>query len=132
MSDIIKVIEKLPELLSLKPASVSDISDAENQLGLRFSDEYKKYVGAFGAILADGVELTGIAKSKSRDVVSVTVQEKTLNPDVPDDLYVVENAGIDRIIIWQNETGVIFQSVSHTPPVKIAKTLADYLINTQG
>jgi hypothetical protein len=127
MSDIIQTIQALPELISLKPAPASEISDAERQLGLRFADEYKEYVGAFGAILADGVELTGIAKAESRNVVAVTERERTLNPDVPGDLYVVENTGIDGVIVWQNEKGLVFRTAPHMPPMEIAGSLAEYI-----
>jgi hypothetical protein len=66
MSNIIQTIQELPKLLPLKPASATEISEAEKQLGLRFADEYKEYLSAIGAILAYGIELTGIAKSKNR------------------------------------------------------------------
>jgi hypothetical protein len=127
MQNIIQTINALPELLSLKPASASEISEAEKRLGLRFADDYKEYLSAFGAILADGIDLTGIAKSEDRDVVSVTEQERALNEGVPGDFYVVENVGIDGIIIWQNEKGTIFQTVPNTPPVEIAASLVEYI-----
>jgi hypothetical protein len=132
VSNIVETIRALPKSLPLKPAPEADIAAAEERLGLRFADEYKEYLGVFGAILADGVELTGIAKSESRHVVAVTMQERKLNPDVPNDLYVVENVGIDGIIIWQNEKGRIFRTVPHTAPAEIAASLADYLVVNQN
>jgi hypothetical protein len=127
MSNIIQTIQKLPQLLPLKGASEAEIAVAEKKLALHFAQEYKSYLQTFGAILADGIELTGIAKSKSRDVVSVTLQERELNPEVSQAYYVVENVGIDGIVIWQNENGEIFQTLPQTPPQKIANSLVEYV-----
>ncbi len=86
MADIYNVIKGLPQLLELQPASEEMISDSERRLSLSFAAEYKDYLRGFGAILAQGVELTGIASSKHRHVVSVTKREWKLNPPCPSDL----------------------------------------------
>ena len=127
MSKIIEIINKLPELLPLKPATDIDIRDAEIQLRVSFDDEYKEYLLAFGAIMADGIELTGIAKSAHRNVVNQTKQEREMNPKIPNTMYVIENTGVDGIIIWQDITGGIYQSSPNAEPKKIAESLSEYL-----
>ena len=127
MSKIVDIINELPELLSLKPATEVDVGDAEIRLRVRFNEEYKEYLLTFGAIVADGIELTGIAKSEHRDVVAQTKQERELNPKVPNTMYVIENTGVDGIIIWQDTTGAIYQSSPNVEPRKIADSLSDYL-----
>ena len=127
MKNIIDVVNGLSDLIALKLATEKQISDAENQLGLKFANEYKEYLAKFGAIMADGIELSGIAKSEHRNVVSLTQQEWGLNQTVPHNMYVVENLGIDGIIIWQDEKGVIYQSTTDTEPAKIANSLAEYI-----
>lgn len=127
MSKIVDVINKLPELLPLKPATEIDVKDAEIQLRVSFNEEYKDYLMAFGSIMADGIELTGIAKSAHRNVVAQTKQERELNPKVPNTMYVIENTGVDGIIIWQDTAGTIYQSYPETKPKKIADSLSSYL-----
>ena len=127
MSRIIEVIEKLPELITLKPAEIDTIENIEIELALLLAEEYKEYLHMFGAVMADNVELTGVAKSKHRNVVTVTKREWEANPLIKHTLYVVENIGIDGIIIWQDKTGNIYQSCPHCSAVKIADCLADYL-----
>lgn len=127
MKNIIDVINGLSDLIALKPATEKQISDAENQLGLKFANDYKEYLAKFGAIMADGIELSGIAKSEHRNVVSLTQQEWGLNPQVSRKMYVVENVCIDGILIWQNEKGEIYQSTSNTEPKKIANSLVEYI-----
>lgn len=127
MTTIIDTIQLLPQLLPLKEASITEITDAELQLRLRFSDEYKKYLSTFGAIMADGIELTGIAKSEHRHVVSVTQQEWKLNANVPHTMYVIENTGIDGVIIWQDNHGIVYQTSPNSQPKKLASSLNEYV-----
>lgn len=127
--NIVEVIKMLPDLLPLKPATNTQITDAELQLRVSFAEEYKAYLKEFGAIMADGIELTGIAKSKHRNVVSITEQERALNPNVPHTMYVIENTCVDGIIIWQDTIGSIYQTQPNLKPKKIADSLAEYVEN---
>ncbi len=128
-TDIVNVVKSLPNLLSLTPATESQIEDAEKQLGLKFANEYKEYLAAFGSITATGIELSGIAKADYINVVSLTQESWELNPQVSHKMYVVENACVDGILIWQDSKGLIYQSKPNIKPTQIAKTLADYILN---
>jgi hypothetical protein len=128
MATIVNTIRELSNLLSLKSASRTEITDAELQLRMIFSDEYKVYLSTFGAIMADGIELTGISKAEHRNVVPVTKQEWELNNNVPHSMYVVENTGIDGVIIWQDASGVIYQTFPNAKPKQIASSLNEYII----
>lgn len=44
MSKIVELINSLPDMLPLKPATEVQITDAELQLRVRFADEYKEYL----------------------------------------------------------------------------------------
>ena len=123
MSKIIDVINGLENLLPLKPASVEAVENVEIELALPLAEYLLKY----GAILADDVELTGIAKSKNRDVVQVTQREWSANAKINHNLYVVENIGIDGIVIWQDGTGKIYESSPNKAAKQIANSLAEYL-----
>lgn len=129
MKKIVDLINSLPEMLPLKPATEVQITDAELQLRVRFADEYKEYLKAFGAIMADGIELTGIAKSEHRNVVSLTKKERELNSKVPNTMYVIENTCVDGIIIWQDTEGIVYQTSPDTEPAKIASSLYEYITN---
>lgn len=128
MVRIVELINSLPDMLPLNPATKIQITDAELQLRVRFSDEYKDYLTAFGAIMADGIELTGITKSEHRNVVSLTKKERELNPKVPNTMYVIENTCVDGIIIWQNTAGIIYQTMPNSAPKKIASSLREYIL----
>lgn len=124
---IIDVINSLEEIISTGGTSEKDIINAEQELSVSFSEEYKIFLTEFGSVLADDVEIVGIAKAKNRNVVEVTKRERELNEAIPHNLYVVENTGIEGIIIWQDENGVIFQSSPNKSPEKISNSLAEYI-----
>jgi hypothetical protein len=127
MSEIIKTIRELPSLLQLTGAAAVDIAEAEKKLGLHFAEEYKAYLSEFGAISAAGTELTGIDEEEYINVVYVTKQGWDLNPQVSHDLYVVEDARIDGILVWQDSKGAIYQSAPHKAAQKIFESLSYYL-----
>ena len=129
LNDIIETIKNMPDLLPLQPASDTQITDAEIQLRVRFAEDYKKYLKTYGAIIANGIELSGIAKSEHRNVISLTKKERELNPKVPNTMYVIENTCIEGIIIWQDKNGDIYQTQPGTEPKKIASSLVEYIKN---
>jgi len=129
VKNIVSLINSLSDLLSLKPATANQINDAELQLGVGFANEYKEYLSAFGAIMADGIELSGIAKSEHRNVIALTKKEWELNSKVPHIMYVVEDTCVDGIVIWQDTNGMIYQTSPNSAPKQISSTLYDYITN---
>ncbi len=129
MSELIKKFKNLPNFFSLKGGSAEEITNAENTLNLKFSKEYCDYLSEFGVVSANGHEYTGICCSPRLSVVDVTLYEREHNPNIPYDWYVIEQANIDGVVIWQNEIGEIFQTQSCCDCVKIADSLEDYIIN---
>jgi len=127
MSSIVNTLRSFADLVSLAPAQDKEISEAEKDLSLTFAPEYREYLSQFGVAAANGHELTGILNSERLNVVSVTKREWNLNPQVPRSMYVVENAAIDGIIIWQDASGEIFITSPNSPPNAIAITLAAYM-----
>jgi hypothetical protein len=125
---IVQTIRLLPNLSHLEPATTSAITNAERQLQLSFADEYKKYLAEFGVISAEGIELTGIEMSEDiSSVVSVTKEAWELNHDVPHTMYVIEDACVDGIFVWQDSSGVIYQTSPYAKHKEIAKTLTEYV-----
>jgi len=42
-------------------------------------------------------------------------------------MYVVEEVHVDGLVIWQDESGQVYQTIPGSLPQKIANTLSDYL-----
>ena len=123
-SKIISLIKKLPDLDKPKPASIQDIENAEKELNLKFSNEYKECLKEFGYVGSGATELTGIY-----DVVKVTKREWKLNSNVPHNMYAIEVAG-DGIMIWQDASGSIYETLTRSEkPNKITSSLYNYIKN---
>ena len=125
--DIIKALKLKEDLFALQGATDAEIAAAEANMGLTFSDEYIQYLKEFGVASADGHEFTGIISESRLNVVEVTKYEKQKNSNIPSDMYVIEDLGIDKVFVWQNSKGEVFQTVGDSMPEKIADSMAGYL-----
>lgn len=126
MSELTQAMQDLPSFFAKGPVELTDINKAEMMLGLTFAEEYIDYVREYGFITFRGHELTGVCEAKRLSVVDVTEEEREYNPLIPHDLYVIEQTHIDSIVIWQNCSGKIYESMGQEPKV-IANSLKEYL-----
>lgn len=127
MKNIFDLLQSKALFRSFKGASNEDIKKAEESLNVSFSKEYKLYLSKCGFATYEGHELTGICKAKRLNVVDVTINERKLSPDIQENWYVIEQLNIDGIVIWQSETGEIYQTSPEKKPLKIYDSLAEYI-----
>ena len=125
--DLFKLLEEKEYFEPASPASDKAIEIAQNQLGLVFNQDYIDYLHRYGAVSFYGHIWTGISSFPGVDVVSVTKEARETNPLVSPDLYVIEEAHIDGIVVWQNSQGKIFQTIPGCKPVQICETLEEYI-----
>lgn len=125
--DIVTLIRNKPDFYALRGTTDIEIERAEQILDTRFADEYRSYVLSFGIASFAGHELTGICKPKRLNVVEVTLEQRMLNQRIPGDWYVVEEAHIDGIVIWQSPNGEIYQAAVDAPGRKIYDSLMSYV-----
>jgi len=128
MESIICILKKQESFRSLGSVSIDDVNKAEQALNLKFSDDYKAYVQEFGIASFEGHELTGICSFPRLNVITVSEEERSLNPDIPKDWYVIEQTNMDGAVVWQREDGTVFQSIPGMKPKQMAESLSDYII----
>jgi hypothetical protein len=109
MHKIIKKIEEKFKLYKTKGASNELIEEAERQLNLRFSEDYREYLSLFGAISFGSTELTGLNINSHANVVSVTLKESQINKSFPKGSIVVENTGMEGLLVLQKEDGEVYE-----------------------
>jgi hypothetical protein len=126
MSDIITTIAGLKDLVSLKGVATEVITTSEQRLGLSFADDYVAYLKKYGVISADSIELTGIIDSPRLNVVDVTLEER-ISSQIPQEMYVIEDTGIEGILVLQNGSGEVFKFYGSRHIKKIYDNLSDYL-----
>lgn len=127
MKKLDAVLKKKRGLVLGKPVSDSEIAECEQMLSVRFAPDYKECIKQYGALSYYGHELTGIVSTPRLNVVNVTNEEKRVNSGLPDNWYVIEQAGIDGIVIWQSDSGEVFQSYPSGNYKKISDSLAEYI-----
>ena len=125
--NIIKALKQKSDLLHGKGVDKKTISEAESELGLTFADEYKEYLKEMAIAAYGGHELTGLTKAERTNVVQVTRKKKKFSSSVPMDWYVIEDANIDGIVIWQDGKGKIYKTMYDSEAVCIASSLADFI-----
>lgn len=127
--NIIDTLKKKEMIICSGSVTSDRIAEAEKALGLAFADDYKEYVSRMGSASFIGHELTGISVAQRVDVSAATLRNRELFPEVPSDWYVVEEANIDDIVLWQDSTGCIHQTQPNREPQIIASSFAEYVSN---
>lgn len=129
MERILNVINNLNGMRAMKPVTLKQIDIAQKELGVVFAEDYKTYVMHYGVISAEKVELTGISTVQRLDVVRVTQNERELNANIPDNAYVIENVGIDGIVMIQFTNGKIYSITMNGNLKLVCNSLTEYLEN---
>lgn len=126
--NIIEKIKKIDDLdiISNNGASEEQILRAEKRLELKFPEEYKNYVKEFGAISFLGNEWTGLNIDGYLNVVNMTEEERALNEFFPKKYFVIENIGVDRMLIISNEKGEIY-TIQYDKIKFLCNSLSEYL-----
>lgn len=127
MSTVVDIISQKDNLFHQNGVTEMELHQAEKELDLHFHRDYQEYLLFYGVASFGSHELTGICPFPRLNVVNVTKEERLLNPSVPQNYYVIEQANIDGIVIWQNSVGEVFQTVPNTSPVKIANSMSGYI-----
>lgn len=126
MTLIIEKINKIEKLYHTEGCSFKQIKEAQLELGITFPDEYIDIIKKYGAISFYGTEWTGLNVGGYLNVVSATKQEREMNSAFPLDCFVLENQGIDGLIVICNEKGEVF-SIQYSKIEKIHSSISDYL-----
>lgn len=109
MSNIIEKMKSIEDLSGIKGCSISQIKEAEKELGMTLPDEYVDYVREYGCIDFGATEWTGLNIKGRLNTVEATNKEKGVNPDFPKKHFVLEDLNIDARKIIVNEEGKVFE-----------------------
>lgn len=127
MSAVIERIKNIPDVNYKTGVSLEVIDQAETKLKVKFSKDYIEVLNNFGILLVNGHEIIGLGSSARLNVIDITTEERELNLEINPKWYVIEQANIDRVVIWQNKQGEIFQTQPEYGFKKIAESLLEYI-----
>ena len=126
MGNIIEILKNAPDYIGGTGRIDAEIESAELQLNVKFAPDYRCYLKEIGMACFDGHELTGICKASRLNVVDVTLTQRQLVSETSF-WYVIEEASIDGIVIWQTPSGHIYQTAPGMKAKKLCDSLADYV-----
>lgn len=126
MADFVNILSAKGDFVSLRGTTTADINAAEQELQVRFTKEYRKFLMVCGIASAAGHEFVGICGSPRMGVVAVTNAARIANPHVSTDWYVVEQTNIDGITIWQAPDGGVYQ-VAGGRVKRLCNSLSEYI-----
>lgn len=106
------------------------VEKAEQELGLRFAEDFRELLLNYGQLEIEIHEITGVVLDNFLNVVVATIDERQYTHSDTEKMYVIENLGFDGLVIWQNTSGEIFQTVpdKSVKPEKIYDSLCDYFV----
>ena len=126
MKMTIEELKAKTKLFQVGTVSQEEINNAENQLNLHFTEEYKNYLSNYGAISFGAHEITGLGVSGYLNVVTATEKERNLGGDFPKDCILLENNGIDGILTIMDEKGFVY-SFNGKEKKQIAVSFSNFL-----
>lgn len=122
-----ETFQSFGDFVSMDGASNDEIRKAQQELSVVFAEDYKEYLKEFGVASANGHDVTGIVKSKRLNVVEATKNAKLKNPNIPKELYLIEDVGIDQILTWQDAQGKLYQTAGVNAPTLLPKSFVEYV-----
>lgn len=123
----VDVLRNKTDFIGANGRSKEDILEAEKELCIHFADDYYEYLERIGLASVENHELTGLTKDPRLNVVAVTKEFRNMyGPDTVS-WYVVEDLGIDGLVIWQDAEGKVYQTSFSSKSIKIAESLEEYL-----
>jgi hypothetical protein len=128
MNNIIKTIESFKRKRFTGSISTDLIHNAENELGLNLSKEYKDVLQKYGSLCIKGEEFLGI-DNDNYDIVKATKDARINDSNFPLDAYVIENTAIEGILIIQKDTCELFTYQPNGQLQPLSDTLEEYLLS---
>ncbi|MFA9414600.1 SMI1/KNR4 family protein [Streptococcus sp. E29BA] len=126
MLQVIEEIKKIHPLYHSSPASSEQIKQAESELQLTFSDDFKTYLSHFGAVSFEATEWMGLNVDDYCHVVVATLEARKYNEHFPKDKFIVEDWHMDNYFILSDKSGNIYSWDNGTEAMAY-ESLLDYL-----
>lgn len=109
MKTIIDNIAKHFKVYQGKGVPDEVISAAEQQLGVNFPEQYKAYLKEYGVLSFGTHEIAGLGINGYLNVVEATTTERNLGGFFPNDCILIENVGVDGILVVMDSAGYVYE-----------------------
>ncbi|KPB04503.1 SMI1/KNR4 family protein [Bacillus sp. CHD6a] len=106
--DVLNILDNA-DIRTVGPIDEDVITQAEKELNVSFPRSYKEIVKQYGVISAGTDEIFGLGVSGYLNVVESTKEERTLANGELDKYIVIQNLGIEGILIVVDENDNTFE-----------------------
>ena len=118
----------LLNLFRKKPRKpILTIQEAEKRLGLSFADDYKNTIKLKFPKEYCYATIMGLSDKPYLDVVTMTKIAREEYPNIPANMYVIANLGIDCFYMLQDQTGKIYECHTSTGIQEAYNNLNEYV-----
>lgn len=108
--------------------SDEEITAAEQQLGMKFPKTYRAILKEFGSLEIGSDEIFGLGVEGYLNVVETTIEERELAKGELDNYIVIQNLGIEGILIVVDENDNVYEY--KTGDFKnLLSTTAEYILS---
>lgn len=111
--DILNILDN-DDFITVGPIDEDVIAQAEKELNIVFPGSYKKIIEQYGVISAGTDEIFGLGVGGYLNVVETTKEERTLVNGELDKYIVIQNLGIEGILIVVDENDNVFEYANGT------------------
>ncbi|MCT8137601.1 SMI1/KNR4 family protein [Anaerobacillus sp. CMMVII] len=108
MMDVLNILNNA-DITTVGPVDEEVIAQAEKDLQVAFPKSYKEIIKQYGVISAGTDEIFGLGVSGYLNVVVSTKEERTLANGELDKYVVIQNLGIEGILIVVDENDNVFE-----------------------
>ncbi|WP_297248292.1 SMI1/KNR4 family protein [uncultured Brachyspira sp.] len=126
-----KLKQKLIELNIYKDRNVTDddIKDLETKLNLKLDNSMYVYLKDICLFSYKDKEFFGLGVKGYRNILNTTLEERELNDSFPKDCLVLQNVGVDGLLVLVNTKGQVIEWTPSGHNKIISNNLEDFLIN---
>lgn len=114
MKSTIEKISKEYKVFQGRGVSADEVKNAEARLGVQFPDQYKQFLQECGIMSFGSHELLGLGVSGYLNVVETTETERTIGHGIPAGCFVIENVGVDGVLIVMDSSGNVYSIQGET------------------
>jgi len=126
-----EVIEKLlrenEDISVVGKVSKEVIIQAEKELNLEIPDQLKAFYSNYGCLTYQSHEIYGLGTDGYLNVVKGTQKEREIS-NLPNQYILINNIGVDGLLIVSNVSGEIFEWMANGYTKKIHENFSDYLL----
>ena len=123
---IVETIRRLPDLYTTGGCTAEEVQQAQERLGLTFPRPFVDYVRTFGTISFYGTEWCGLHVTGYLNVVSATLEARSLYPHFPGGFFVLEDLRMDGKQIIVNGLGQVY-ALDPRSATYLFETMEQYL-----